>query len=400
MIGLRTIQQGQRVAVWDVGGRVRYVDGPKRLLLFRQTVQPLMRYSATAEQYVAVEYTDGHCEHHRGPAAVWYDPVEHRDIRIEQALMIDSHEAVVVYRRDGQDVQRRVVSGPAAYVPTEDEWLHEFQWHGADPRNPQRKTPGALQFVKLRAIPDQMYFDVEGVRTADDALLVIELMVFFELADVEVMLDQTHDPIADFINALAADIVAFVGGASFEEFKQRTEKLNELAIYENLTRRAARIGYTINKVVYRGYAASDKLQAMHDDAIETRTGLKLEAETEEQAQELADLKLLREGQRAEKQRQIAREQAEHEIGLQRLTADEELRALRAEQENEALAQRGRNEIELEHARAMDTEKAEFLAGIRGLQVDLTRYLVAQYQNPDRLIRIAGDEKPQVHLHEN
>jgi len=400
MIGFNTIRKGQRVAVWDMGGKVRYVDGPKRLLLFRQTVQPLKRYSATAEQYLVVEYTDGHREHHRGPAAVWYDPVEHKSIAIEQALMIDSNEAVVVYLQDGQDVQRRVVNGPAVYVPTEDEWLHEFQWHGADPKRPQRKIPRALVFTKLRTIPDQMYFDVTGVRTADDALLVIKLMVFFELNDVEVMLDQTHDPVADFINALSADIVDFVGGASFEQFKLRTEKLNDLETYENLTRRARRIGYTINKVVYRGYTASDKLQAMHDDAIETRTGLKLEAETEAQAQELADLKLLRESQRAEKERQLARAQAEHEISLQGLAAEEKLRSLRADQENEALDQRRRNEIELEHARAMDAQKTEFLAGMSDMQVDVTRYLVAQYQHPDRLIRIAGDENPNLHLHEN
>ena len=400
MTGLTTIRKGERAAIWGSGGDVRYVDGPKRLLLFRQTVQPLKRYSATAEQNLVVEYADGHCENHRGPAAVWFDPVEHKSIRITHALTIDSNEAVVVYRRKGPDVQRRVVNGPAVYVPTEDEWLHEFCWHGADPKRPTRKIPGALVFTKLRTIPDQMYFDVTGVRTADDALLVIKLMVFFELKDIEVMLDQTHDPIADFINALTADIVEFAGSASFEQFKQRTEKLNELTTYENLVHRAARVGYAINKVVYRGYTAGDKLQAMHDDAIETRTGLKLEAETEEQAQELADLKLIRETQRDEKTRQLAQTRAEHEILLQRMADEERLRSLRADQESEAQAQQRRNEIELAHARAMDAEKTEFLASMRDMQVDVTRYLVAQYQHPDRLIRIAGDDNANVHLHEN
>ncbi len=39
---------------------------------------------------------------------------------------------------------------------------------------------------------------------------------------------------------------------------------------------------------------------MHDDAIEKRTALKLEAETELQAQELADLKLDRDAEREDK----------------------------------------------------------------------------------------------------
>ena len=80
-------------------------------------------------------------------------------------------------------------------------------WRG--PKNPNRKLPRALQFKKLRIIPDQMYFDVSDVRTADDALLEVKLMVFFELIDIERMLDQTHDPIADFINALSADVIDF-----------------------------------------------------------------------------------------------------------------------------------------------------------------------------------------------
>ena len=205
MLELRTVRQGERVAVWDHQGRVRYVDGPKRMLLFRKTVHRLSRHSAHADQFLAVQYVDGHCEHVRGPAAIWFDPGEHQTIEVREALRLDSNEAIVVYRRDGGEVQRRVERGPALFVPSQDEWLHEFRWHGADRKNPRRKVPGALRFERLRVIPDQMYDQVDGVRTADDALLTVKLMVFFELADIETMLDQTHDPIADFINAVTAD---------------------------------------------------------------------------------------------------------------------------------------------------------------------------------------------------
>lgn len=54
-----------------------------------------------------------------------------------------------------------------------------------------------------------MYYNVNDVRTKDDALITVKLMLFFELRDIERMLDRTHDPIADFINAVTADIVAF-----------------------------------------------------------------------------------------------------------------------------------------------------------------------------------------------
>ncbi len=41
-----------------------------------------------------------------------------------------------------------------------------------------------------------------------------------------------------------------------------------------------------------------------------------------------------------------------------------------------------------------------VASMREMQVDLTRYLVAQYQHPDRLIRISGDRDTPLHLHQN
>jgi hypothetical protein len=399
MISIRTVRQGKRVAVWDVQGNMRLVDGPRRLVLWRHTVEDLRQFAAEAGQYLVVRFRDGHAEHVRGPAAVWFDPILHESIKVEQALSINAHEAVVVYRRAGEGVSRRVVRGPALFIPTEDEWLHEFRWHGADPRDPTRKIPNALQFTKLWVIPDQMYFDVREVRTADDALLVIKVMVFFELVNIEQMLDQTHDPVADFVNALSADVIEFVAGRPFEAFKGQTERLNDLATYPNLCSRAERIGYRINKVVYRGYTASNKLQAMHDDAIETRTQLKLEAETEAQAQELADLKLEREAQRAARQREMEVKQAEHAQALKEMAHGQQLRHTAAEQDQRVRHQRIVNEVELEKLRARNQEQAAFLQTVRGMEVDMTRYLVAQYQHPDRLIRIDGKDAPQVHVHE-
>jgi len=400
MFVIRTVRQGERIAVWDVQGRVRYVDGPRRLFLFRKTIQKVPRFSACADEYLAINFADGHAEHLRGPTAVWLDLVNHQSVEVKSALPLDSHEAIVVYRRNGGRAERRVERGPALFVPTEHEWLHEFRWHGADPKNPQRKIPRALRFDKLRIIPDQTYHHVEEVRTADDALLTVMLMIFFELTDIDTMLDQTHDPIADFINAVTADIIDFVGARSFEAFKQDIDQLNGLEVYPNLTQRAQRIGYQINKVVYRGYMASTALQTMHDGAIEARTRLKLEAETENQAQELADLKLAREAIRAEQQRAIETAQTQHAVGLKRLEHDDLLRRREAEHKAKLDARRQFNELELSHQRTTDEERTRFLATLREMQVDVTRYLVAQYQNPDRLIRISGDNGAQLHLHEN
>jgi len=407
---LHTLQTGNRIALWDRQGRVNLVDGPKLLWTFGKRIQALDHTAAGPDEYLRVVYMDGTTEHIAGPVELWKDPVRHETITVCQAINVDAHEAIVIYRQDGPKVDRRVLQGPARLVPGPTEWIHQFRWHGADPSHPTRKIPRALNFEKLRTIPDQMYIDIPNVRTADDALVVIRLMLFFELTDIERMLDRTHDPIADFLNAVTADVVDQVARHPFEVFKEKTERFNDLATYLQLTQRADSIGYHIAKVVYRGYHASDKLQQMHDQAIETRTRLKLEDETERQGQELEDMRLTREQAREQMKQDMAEADVKHRNNLEALQADQirileeknhqaELKARAETLKMEAQAEADQLEIQLKHKKAVNAEQARHLEEIKQLDVDMTRYLVAQYQNPDRLLRIEGGDA-RVHVHEH
>ena len=62
------------------------------------------------------------------------------------------------------------------------------------------------------------------------------------------MLTQTHDPIADFVNAVCSDVIAFAATISYEDFLKLTHKLSDLATYSQLATRSERIGYTVTKV--------------------------------------------------------------------------------------------------------------------------------------------------------
>lgn len=382
------VRQGNRIAVWNRRGEMEIVDGPRRMYTMGKTVERLHRYSASVNQFLAVKFIDGTVRNVPGPADLWFDPLVHGEITVDDAIAVDANEAIIVYARRDERVERRIVRGPSMYTPAAGEWLHRFSWHGADPGT-GRKRPHALLFTKLRVIPDQMYHDIEEVRTADDALVVVKLMLFFELADIERMLDQTHDPVADFINALSADVVAFAGVRLFDEFKRDGEGLNELANYPNLLRRAEAIGYRINKVVYRGYASGAKLQAMHDGAIEARTALKLEAETERQAQDLADLKQRRELLRQARERDDETALNEHALAIRRRENEEALRLALDKAKQETDLQRETDTARLETLKAENRERESFLRALADIGVDATRYLVAQYQNPDRIIRIDG-----------
>merc|ERR1711972_474131 len=96
-----------------------------------------------------------------------------------------------------------------------------------------------------------------------------------------------------------------------------TETLNDLSSYPQLTSRARGIGFEVTKVVFRGYGAPQRLQKMHDDAIERRTKLALDRENEDQEQRMQDMKLTREEERLRKRQSMEKETKVHELELQR-----------------------------------------------------------------------------------
>jgi hypothetical protein len=392
------VEEGQRALVVSTDGRMDVVVGPKRVWRWRKELRAMKHFVAHPGEYLAVRYRDGRQEHLPGPAELWFDPRVHLSITRQDALQVAAREAVVVYSQaaDGGAIGRRLVYGPTLFVPAPGEWLHTFAWHGADGGSEgARKVAKGLVFQKLWLMPDQMYHDVTDVRTADDAVLTIRLMIFFELLDIERMLDTTHDPIGDFINAATSDVVDFTGRHSFESFKQNTSRLNDLDAYGQLINRAAQCGYRINKVVYRGYGAPDRLQAMHDQAIEARTKLQLERATEQQAQELEDYKLRAQMARAAQRRTEQTAEVEAELELTRRRADADLRAKEAIR-TALRDQRRADAVAVAETRAtLDTRQREHLAGLKEMGVDLTAFLTQG--RADRVIELRGANGTHVHL---
>jgi hypothetical protein len=393
-----TVQDGQRVRVVDEDGKVVIVSGPRRIFTWGKRVEAMVHYVAHPGEFLIVRFRDGRQEHVVGPADLWFDPREHAAVEKEDALQIASKEAVVVYAKDDQGVvKRRVVRGPAVFVPEPGEWLHTFSWHGSrGGEGGYQKIPNGLVFQKLWFLPDQMYHDVPDVRTADDAVLTIRLMIFFELVDVDTMLDTTHDPIGDFVNAATSDVVDFTGKHDFQSFKQHTDKLNDLDTYRQLTGRAAQCGYRIDKVVYRGYGAPESLQRMHDEAIEQRTRLALTRATQEQEQDLEDFKLGRDMARAARHREEQQTAVSHEIDL---TTRRQEAGLRDEAARRAFVREQTHQDTEQQAaflRARDDAQRLHLAGLKALGVELTALLTQG--RADRVIELRGDGvSPHLHL---
>jgi hypothetical protein len=392
------VEEGRRVLMRRPDGTVSVVVGPKRVWRGRSVFTPMEHYVAHPGEFLIVRFRDGRQEHWPGPAEIWLDPRVHQEITREDALQLAAKEAVVVYTKAvGSDkVTRRIVYGPCLFVPQPGEWLHTFSWHASQGGHKgAQKVPKGLVFQKLWLMPDQMYHDVTDVRTTDDAVLTVRLMIFFELIDIERMLESTHDPIGDFVNAATSDVVDFTAKHDFESFKHNTERLNEPETYRQLAGRAAQCGYRINKVVYRGYGATEALQQMHDQAIEARTRLKLDQATEQQAQDLEDFKLDCQIARAGKRRTEQGEEVEHDLALARKRQEAELRQREAQQALVREQKRQDAELQMELRRRQDAQQREHLAALAAMQVDLTAYLTQS--RADRVIELRGSV-PGTHVH--
>jgi len=422
-IGKRTVKDGEAAAIWSYDGTRKVIVGPQRVRLFFAHVRFLDRHVADQNQYLAVQYRDGRQEHHRGPKALFMDPCMHMSITTKDAFKLAANEALIVYREQQQldgsvatkaaaaaevdaikvdvgvpgTVQRRVVRGPAVFIPAAEEWVHEFSWHGSLSERTGKgsktgspgdeKVPHALTFTKLRCMPDQMYMSVKNVRTTDDAQVTIHLMVFFELKHVEMMLDQTNDPIGDFINAASADVMTFGAANTYESLLQRTAQLSDVGSFPILGGRMRQTGFEMLKIVYRGYSASETLQSMHDQAIAKRTKLKLEADTRsmEQAQQALELQCRQERSRAEMELEAATRRHQGEL------ADlDHAQAVRHDAERERTA--------LDAQRRKNDEQLRFNESLQKLGVDLTQYLCVTAQRPpDQHIKVEGAAPPSLHL---
>ena len=404
----KTVRAGNQLLTVDKHGRVELFDGPNRVSVFRKKYQMLTRYSASQKQYLAIIYKNGREVHKPGPYSVFLNRYEMSHVLVEDATSLDANEVLVVYSRDTKDgtVVRRIVYGPTLYYPDSNEWLHEFVWHGTDPKNKTRKKPGILKFNKLRVIPDQFYFNVEDVRTKDDAVLTVKLMIFFELKDIEKMLNSTVDPIGDFINALTADVIAFAAVLVYEDFMENTSMLNMLDNYKQLQERTERIGYQVTKVVFRGYHAAGNLQGLHDKAVQKRTQMKVNLEKEAKEQDLTDFKLRNEHQRESLEQNMKLEKLKHQHQLEKEALLHELKL--AERQHEETV-RLKKETALAELRSKEKEQEEKLAYLRKLHsfgVDLTEYLTSENPRPDNLLRVVttgkpgsgGQGGPAIHIH--
>eukprot|EP00800_Vazella_pourtalesii_P022889 TRINITY_DN9085_c0_g1_i6.p1 TRINITY_DN9085_c0_g1~~TRINITY_DN9085_c0_g1_i6.p1 ORF type:complete len:303 (+),score=62.42 TRINITY_DN9085_c0_g1_i6:244-1152(+) len=288
---------------------------------------------------------------------------------------------LVVYKQEQEFIQRRLVPGPATFVPESNEWFHEFEWHGQDQENIGKLRPGGHQFTKLQMIPSQIYYDVTEVRTNDDILIEIQLMLFYEISDVDKMLNGSTDPIADLINAVASDVISFVSSLSYQDFLRQTELLSDMKTYVQLENRAGKIGCTISNVVYRGYKAPAKLQQVQLNAITSRTNLKIKNELDNMSNEITSFKLTKEMDRLDLKQQVDQLRSEMRHAIDHAAKEQEITLNQMKHQAAIEVEDSLAAHKLEMKRSDKDLEIRFLKELKSLGVDINAYLKGQQETP-------------------
>ncbi|CAL1530288.1 unnamed protein product [Lymnaea stagnalis] len=402
-VGWKTLDVGEKALIYSKDGRARIEEGPQRLFLFREKFKKMTCFSASQKEFLKINYKDGRTEHVKGPCIIHQNDIIHMNISVKSLLSLDANEALIVYSQNNEtkNVRRRIQYGPTLFLLEENEWLHEFSWHGTDPENKTRMIQDQNKFSVLKIIPDQFYYNVDEVRTSDDALLRIKLMLFYELTNIEKMLNSSKDPMADLINCVCADVVAFTAKKSYEEFIETASELNDLNNYPLLMNRCPTIGYSVSKVVFRGYFAHDKLQKMHDIMIQRRTELRLQFEREKQEQSLIDRKLQADIDRLEQEQQMEMENLLHSHKMEKTSLEHRLNLERESHEKMLEKLKQENMAQLNSKVLGEQLELEHLSRLSELNVDVTKLLAIQAGRPDRVTNLVVEKGlANVHIHHN
>lgn len=269
------VPTGDKVVVWDQHGEETSYEGPAAV-----NVHPdgdiffCPRKVLDADQKVLVIDKDGHEQVLSGPCVLHEGPRD--QIREFRLVRLATNEAACVVRQDGT---REIVLGsvqPRLFLDPREK-LQGFVLTGGGDADGLGKQPGALRFEMLRLQPTQAYFAFP-VRTADNAVLILKLMVFMEVKrpDLFVLRD---DPFAVMFNFIMAEATALVGSLSFDAFKQQPgSRLQEhfAAAASNgkpvLHFLQDEYGLDVSNVVMRGWMAEDRqVQKILDQAAAAQT---------------------------------------------------------------------------------------------------------------------------------
>jgi hypothetical protein len=218
-------------------GKHREIVGPERVWMFWSTIRFLDQHVASPQQYVIIQFKDGHSEHLKGPTLIYRNPVLHMSVTVCDAIQLLSSTDVLVVYRAAPDMPRSAgtgaggltrtrLTGPASYVPAPGEVVHSFVWSGKGEGG--NVVKGVNRFQILRTGPQRWALSIRII-TADKASATVQVypnpvhctpslgaqgacgqvLVHYQLREAEGGLDRlldAADPMDDLHTALQTDL--------------------------------------------------------------------------------------------------------------------------------------------------------------------------------------------------
>lgn len=283
-----TIAMGSRYLVIRPSGKTKVVDGPKRIFTLFGTIA-LPFEETVVEEGMRGYLVDENGRFHRieKPGRIFIHPIGGKWLP-DKRFNLASHEAMVVIDEDGSSIPLRGETDPIVFVSARQR-VREFVWTGSK-GDTEEKSPGSLRPKDgiLRLCDTQTYLAFP-VRTKDNVTITLRLMIYYGYPSLEKLMER-DDPLGAMYNKVISTLVEFIGGISFDEFKDRTgERIGNHPLFTNEQGNDGLeyfrgIGIEIQKVVVRAWEPQDRqVQAILAQAATIQTQRTLDQATHEQA---------------------------------------------------------------------------------------------------------------------
>lgn len=259
------IPADRKALVWGLFGGEKEMVGPARVPRWKSVRMFYHRVINDGERGMLFDQEGNHKEV-IGPSVIDVHP--DGEYEESEQLLLSETEAVVIIRRDGT---RDIIQGdetPEVYVSTFEE-LYRFIWTGRT----EEKEPGGLMFDKLQLQDTQSYYAFP-VRTKDNSVITLRLMIYWRVGDIEKIVQKSSDPLGAMFNKIKAEITATTADINFDDFKDDAMNLirehdlfkgNGLAFFEGY-------GIEIQQVVLREWSPVDpRVQQVLEQAAVVQT---------------------------------------------------------------------------------------------------------------------------------
>lgn len=216
---------------------------------------------------------NGNYEEVLGPQVVY----EHPEGKLEKfrRMQLSEREAIVKIQQDGSEEIIEGKKQAEVYINPVVETLKRFRWTGSGEKGAESdKIPGAINFEVLRLDNSQTYFSF-SVRSKDNVVLELKLMIFYEISDLEKLIKNTHDPMCEFYNKIQAHIGSGIAEKNFDEVKKNTGELIK-AFGTDAALDFSKIGLHISQIVLREWSPAERrVQDILEKAamVESQKGL-------------------------------------------------------------------------------------------------------------------------------